>query len=271
MRRGLAILIAAVIATVAVDASAFHVASTFADPPGAGGAGRIFYLGRPLERGWDCTACHIDPPGRIRIGLSVEPAQLFEDFRYQLGQSYTFTVVLEGEHLGINAGTSNFNALGLSFADPEGIALGNLGGFDPNDLQEASGTLVSRGTRVGAVDWAFTWTAPEDPGAGTVVLFLGVVDGDGAQSPPDVTRTDPFGDDVFMSRVTFAEGGAATAQAHPRSAPAFMRPRAPLQPHRRTPTHLAELGLVLVLGLSLRLFASRWVGTRVERTTGRLK
>ncbi|MCB0108172.1 MAG: hypothetical protein KDE53_19755, partial [Caldilineaceae bacterium] len=164
------------------SAEAFHVAKLFADPPGAGGGGRIFYLGRPIERGWDCTACHTEAPGRIEVALDVQPASLFDDFHYQLGQSYVFTVQLVGEHLGFSAGMSNFNAISLAFADTEGLTQGGYSGFDSNELTEASGVLTTTGRAAGVTSWTFTWTAPTEPGAGEITLYLGVVDGNGADS-----------------------------------------------------------------------------------------
>lgn len=204
-------------------ALAFHVGSTFAAAPGAGGAGRIYYVATPLERGWDCTMCHVDPPGKISLAVDVEPSTLFDDFRYVPGETYEFTVRLLGEHLGQQAGRSNFNALALAFTNPEGIYQGSIGGFDPNEFFDGSGAIASAGTRVGATDWTFQWTAP-DAGTGPVSLYLGAVDGNGANSDANTTRTDPFGDDVFMSQIHFDEAPTASAAVGPPTAAPSSKP-----------------------------------------------
>ncbi len=218
------LLLALALLTLSGPAFAFHVGSTFAAAPGAGGAGRIYYVGTPLERGWDCTMCHVDPPGKIRLQVDVEPSSLFEDFRYVPGETYRFTVRLQGEHLGLQAGRSNFNALALAFADPEGIYQGGINGFDPNEFFDGRGAIASAGTRVGATDWTFQWTAP-DAGIGPVSLYLGAVDGNGANSDANTTRTDPFGDDVFMAQIDFEEAPTAAAAL---GLPATARPSKPM-------------------------------------------
>ena len=55
------------------DALAFHAGSVFDKPAGAGGGGGIFYVGSATERGWNCTACHTEPAGKIRVTLTSDP------------------------------------------------------------------------------------------------------------------------------------------------------------------------------------------------------
>lgn len=195
-------------------AAAFHTGATFGERAVDGGGGGIFYVGMPLERGWDCTMCHTDPPGRMKIRVTVDPPALFESFRYEVAGEYAFTVDLVWDagvsELGLASTRSNFNGLAVGVADADGIFAGSLqgGGFVGGS---GAGTIASEGLVNAQTRFAFRWFAPTDSGRGTVKLFLGAVDGNGANSPSDVTRTDPLGDDVFMAQVTLEEEtGAAT-------------------------------------------------------------
>jgi hypothetical protein len=208
----------------AATASAYHTGSLFDRPPGAGGAGGLFYTGADRERGWTCTACHVEPAGQIRIAFESEPAELAAERRYVPGRAYVVTVRLLNEHLGQGASRSNYNGIALTVADDNGTLAGSLSGFAAEQFYaRGRAILASAGTRVGEVAWTFTWTAPE-AGTGDVVFHLGVVDGDGAGSGPDQTLTDPFGDDVLMVEVALAESAAGSAACEPRAPP--VRPRA---------------------------------------------
>lgn len=196
-------------------AAAFHTGRTFGDPPGAGGGGGIFYLGMPLERGWNCTMCHEDAPGRMEIRVTVEPPELFQSFRYESGATYAFTVKMVwkdgASELGLGAGRSNFNALAVGASDPEGIFAGTLqgGGFVAGS---GAGTIASD-VGDGVTSWQFNWFAPTEAGRGPVSLYFGAVDGNGADSDPEVTRSDPFGDDVFMAEVMLDERAGGSTQS----------------------------------------------------------
>jgi hypothetical protein len=208
--RALPALVLSLLLLAGGDAFAFHVGKTFGDPPGQGGGGGIFYVGAPLERGWNCAMCHLDAPGRVRLRVDVSPPELFQTFEYVVGQRYDFSVTMwweGGVELGLGSGRSNFNAVNVVAADAAGIFAGRLQGglfFSGGDGAIAADTKNDNDTR-----WDFRWFAPDEPGTGSVTLYFGAVDGNGADSPPDVTRTDPFGDDVFMATVTLGEGAGA--------------------------------------------------------------
>jgi hypothetical protein len=248
----------ALVALAPARAWAFHVGSTFAAAPGAGGAGRIYYLGTALERGWDCTMCHSDAPGLIEAHLDVDPPELFASFQYTPERRYRFAVRLVGEHRGLNAGRSNLNGLALAFVDDAGIYQGELGGFDATEFFDGSGVLVSAGTRIAAADWTFEWTAPAS-GIGRVTLHLGLVDGNGAGSTGDLTRTDPFGDDVFMVAVRFDEGanGASAARTEGLApfltVPSAIVPPLPSMGCKEVWMRMPWLGSTLALSLALAL------------------
>lgn len=200
------------------SALAFHAGAMFDKPPGAGGGGGIFYTGAPLEHGWNCTLCHENPPGKIKVRLAVEPSDLFTTFTLKPGQTYSFTATLEGESVGVSSPLSNFNTIAASFTDEKGFPAGSIGGFAAEDFYTGGpSTIVSAGQKVGVTSWAFQYTAPDAP-AGPVTFHLAAVDGNGANSPPTKTLTDPFGDDVFVAAIQFQSGASALA---PRRAPAL--------------------------------------------------
>lgn len=139
--------------------------------------------------------------------MSLSSAEgLFADRAYTPGATYSITVRIEEERLGLGASRSNFNAMALTVLDAEGVPSGTLGGYDAARFySRGSAILASSSTVVGEMEWSFTWTAPE-AGSGEVVFYLGVVDGDGAGSGPSETLTDPFGDDAAMGRIVLREG-----------------------------------------------------------------
>jgi len=212
-QRSLAILGALSLVWLAPSpARAFHAGSVFDKPPGAGGGGGLFYTGAIRDKGWDCTACHLDPPGKIQLRLFVDPPDLFQSFRYTPGQTYTFSVAMEGESLGMGSPLSNYNTIAVSIVGPTGAPVGSMSGFAAEEFYTGwPTTIVSGGQRVAATSWSFQWIAG-GPGAGMVTIFIGAVDGNGANSPPGQTLTDPFGDDVYIGTVQLEEG-AVTASA----------------------------------------------------------
>jgi len=190
-------------------AEAFHVAKTFAAHPDDGGAGDIYYTGTPKWRGWDCTACHQDPPGRVELRVSVEDS--LADFIYEPGQTYAFTAKMKvnGEELGKETGKGNFNALAVSATDRDDLLVGMLKSPDFSGLD---GAIAFKGLQANVTSWAFTWTAPDEAGHGNVTLHFGLVDGNGAKST-EAIRSDPFGDDVYMTKITLTEkAGTKTAR-----------------------------------------------------------
>lgn len=201
-------------------AAAFHSGSVFDKPPGAGGGGGIFYTGAPLERGWGCGLCHLDAPGQVKLRMKVDPPELFDTFRYVPGQTYTFTATLDGEALGMGSPLSNYNAIAVSITDEQGLSVGSIGGFVPEDFYAGNATTIaSAGQKVGQTEWTFAYTAPDTP-SGKVLIHLAAVDGNGADSPPGETLTDPFGDDVFAATITLEDGALAQGPEPPGGGPA---------------------------------------------------
>lgn len=193
-------------------ARAFHAGNVFDKPPGAGGGGGLFYTGALRDKGWDCTACHIDPPGKIQLRVQVDPPDLFQTFHYAPGQTYSFTVTMEGESVGMASPLSNYNTLAISIVGATGAPVGSMSGFAAEEFYTGwPTTILSGGQRVGATSWTFQWI-PGEAGAGMVTIFVAGVDGNGANSSPGQTLTDPFGDDVYIGTISLEEG-AATASA----------------------------------------------------------
>lgn len=190
---------------VARDAAAFHVGSLFSDPPGKGGGGGIYYTGAPADKGWDCAACHIGAERRVKVLLSTMPQSLLTSLSYTPGQAYTMTLSLGGESKGQSSARSNYNGFVLSIFDKSGKPAGKISGFAPEEIYAAANTTIgSAGLKVNTSSWTFTWTAPA-AGTGEVTLYVAMVDGNGADSPPNVTLTDPFGDDVATGKLVFRD------------------------------------------------------------------
>lgn len=190
-------------------ALAFHSGAQFDDLPGKGGGGGLFYTGAPSDKGWTCTACHIGAEGKISIQLGSTPTALLQNGVYTPGQAYALTVSLRGEHLGLASGRSNFNGFALTARDSQNRPAGNISGYAPEDFYQANAsTIITAGKVVGTTAWKFTWTAPS-AGTGAVTFYIAMVDGNGASSPPTVTLTDPFGDDVAVGQVTLKDGSSS--------------------------------------------------------------
>lgn len=185
-------------------ARAWHTGSSFHASPGSGGGGGLFYTGSPLDRGWTCAACHVDPPGRLRVDIQSEP-DLFVTRTYAAGQRYSVTVRMRNEELGLESGRSNFNSMALSVLDDDALPLGTLSGnedfFIRSNASGTAGFMASQSRMAGQTEWTFSWTAPQAEAAVPLTFYLAVVDGNGADSRPDETRTDPFGDDVAVAPI----------------------------------------------------------------------
>ena len=207
--RGLGALAALAVLLLAGHARAFHVGSTFDALPGKGGGGGTFYTGAPTERGYTCAACHLNPEGKIRASLSTAPAGLFESRRYTPGQAYTVSLKLLNEHRGLSSSRSNFNGFTIVFLDGKRQHAGRISGYAADEYYgSGSALLASAGKTVGTSSWSFTWTAPP-AGTGAVTMYIGMVDGNGADSPPTQTLTDPLGDDVVMASLVLSDGSTA--------------------------------------------------------------
>jgi hypothetical protein len=195
------------------------------------GAGGIYGTGGVTDWGITCAHCHtkakglidakVEPPGGwpLKGGLPS----------YVPGASYTVTVTLIGEHLGLsNPGgpNDNLNGFALTVEDQAGKVQGTFtsdtspavsgpGAGCPSTPLAKSGSPATypNGTtylygdchavlyldRLGAVtSWTFSWKAPA-AGKGPLTVYYGVVDGDhGGDSSLD--------DDVKMGTVKLVEG-----------------------------------------------------------------
>src|SRR5262249_5985512 len=103
-------LIACLTITWPKQAAAFYARGYFGLSADLGGGGRLYYTGSPTERGWDCTACHVDAPGIVRVTLVTDPPELITDQRYVPGLSYNIDAVLENETKGLD---SKYNSNGM--------------------------------------------------------------------------------------------------------------------------------------------------------------
>lgn len=209
----LASLLVVVAAALPRGAYAFHAGQSFSDPPGAGGGGGIFYLGTPKERGWDCSMCHQGAPKRMRVRLTSDPPELFEQFQYQPGGvRYAVTVSMEfaagADELGVGS-PGNTNSLSATFEDDEGMASGLATGVADDWTITNGATLTSKGTKSGVRSFTFNWFSPDAASAKPTTLYLGLVDGNGGAAMD--TFQDPLNDDVFMTHIRFTPLGAAPA------------------------------------------------------------
>jgi hypothetical protein len=190
----------------------FHAGAVYDKPPGAGGGGGIFYTGADREHRWDCSACHRDAAGQIRITVTVQPSVLTDTGRYTPGQRYHMIVKLEGEHLGMQSETANYNGFALGVFDQSGKQAGLISGYAPDEIYAGGDAIVANaGQKPAETQWEFDWNAPA-AGTGRVTLSVGGVDGNGG-GVMGGTQTDPWGDDVFIGGLTFDDGSMA-ARSH---------------------------------------------------------
>lgn len=213
--RSVAALAGALAFSLPATALAFHAGATFDKPAGAGGGGGIYYAGVMLEHGWDCTACHLEPPGRIDLAVTVDPP-LTTGGTYVPGQAYSFEVQLLNEHAGLTRGAYNFNAVVAEVVDRQGFQSGKFDGFASTDFAQPYGATILYGAppSPGITSWSFRWTAPE-AGAGPVSIHIAAVDGDGAAGSADKTATtDPYRDD-FVKKLFALNEAAPTAFRRP--------------------------------------------------------
>ena len=231
---------------------AYHSASLFEESAAEGGGGGVLYTGSPLYEGYDCSVCHIDPPGDATIRTGSEPLSLLTEREYVPGEIYDFTLMLDGETKG--KGTKgNYNAIALEILDQDLQRVGGFFGYDADVMTTLAddGALFSRGGR-NEVMWTFRWQAPEE-GTGYVDFYLVAVDGDGA-GDLEMTATDPMGDDVIAGGFRIAEQGVE-APYFDRTPDAEMKQ--PLGRHRdvsacRVSGQGAPAWALLLLALGLR-------------------
>jgi hypothetical protein len=218
----------------------YHAGKLFDRASGGGGAGGLFYTGSRRDRGWDCTACHVDSPGRLRVDVTSQPPELLSQNVYTPGTTYTITVAMvdPGSQLGIASTRSNFNGIAISTLDADGAPAGAIGGFDSGSFHTHGLAILATDTfTVNETSWRFSWTAPADA-AGPIAIDLGVVDGDGAGQAGTTTLTDPMGDDVVMLHYVVSDGGTRAERVRPRdrtirgTSPSDTRPAAALRCRR---------------------------------------
>jgi len=205
------------------DSSAFYARGYFGFPADLGGGGRLYYTGSTIERGWDCTACHVDAPGKVRVTFVTDPPELLTQKSYVPGASYNIEARLENESRGLD---SKYNSNGMLAEISSGILpAGELKAGPGTELLENNRVVGSTSDIPGATRWSFTWTAPAK-GQGEVTIYLGAVDGNGA-GDRDIARQDHLGDDVYVARLTLSEGAGASSVAGPgRSRPGHGEPKA---------------------------------------------
>lgn len=213
MTAKLGLAVAAIACAVPAVAHAYHNGNVFADPPGAGGGGDIFYTGSVREKKWDCTFCHIDPPKRLALNVTSNPPDLITQLRYTPGTTYAITVAFANPtaQLGLTATRSNFNSMVITTEDSMGVGAGTFSGFDSGKFfARGSSILASDSPTVNETSWTFNWVAPPTS-AGPITLNLAVVDGNGANSDTTRTLTDLLGDDVALVAYTVTDTMALRA------------------------------------------------------------
>jgi hypothetical protein len=218
MRR-ITLLLALALVTPANAWDGFKLFEEPTTGPTSGGGG-IWGTGAKRDSGITCAHCHVKPVGKVYASIEFFPLlnQVGPNSLYRPGQKYQMKVMMIGESLGRTfavcaPGKTSMNGFAATFETLGGVKAGRLesdSGQDSNacpvtvaDLQ--TGTTVTFGkcavianTNVeDQATWTFTWTAPLK-GAGTVMMFYGVVDGN-----CDMKST---GDDVKMGSVLMAEG-----------------------------------------------------------------
>jgi len=185
-------------------AHAFHSADTFDAPALDGGGGRQYFTGAPRDRGYDCTICHADATGEIRIALASEPPELATDHLYVAGRTYHLTVALTGAHRGLRAPRDR-NGFALEIVDEDGAPAGTLAATEAGvHIAPEAGVALSDGQQLGQSVWTLSWTAPP---TGPVRLHVAGVDGDGGGS--DATDgSDPYGDDAWSGAFAAVEASS---------------------------------------------------------------
>ena len=168
----------------------FHTPASYDATATDGGGNRMYFDGSPRHKGYDCTACHTDAPHTITAQIDGAP-----EGAYTPGKTYTLTITLVGEHAGLGA-NNNQNAFVAEFIDDSNTIAGAIASADDKVALVDDGHVVAGGGK-NVKTWNFAWTAPA-AGAGAVTMYIGLVDGNGADVA-SVPTTDPGGDDVATS------------------------------------------------------------------------
>jgi hypothetical protein len=182
----------------------FHQPASFEASASDGGGNRVFFDGSPRQKSYDCTACHSDAPREIIAKITATPAA---DGAYTPGTTYTFAVALVGEHLG-NATANNQNGFVAELVDDTHAPAGTLATPDVSLVKLVDDGAVVAGEGRDATTWSFTWTAPA---SGAVTLYLGMVDGNGANSALEPLN-DPGGDDIAIATLRLCDNAPGCAE-----------------------------------------------------------
>ena len=151
------VIVLAVLAVLwPIEASAFYARGYFGFPADLGGGGRLYYTGSSIERGWDCSACHVDAKGLVRVTFVTDPPELLTQKSYVPGASYNIEARLENETRGLD---SKYNSNGMLAEISSGIqAAGELKAGPGTELLENNRVVGSTSDIPGAARWSFTWT-----------------------------------------------------------------------------------------------------------------
>lgn len=201
---GTGLICAATATFAAAPASAFHTADSFVRTANRGGGSKILYDGSARFRGYDCTMCHRDAPGKISVSVTSDPPDLVAEGTYRPLQEYVFTVEMTGAQTGDEAPDNLFVAETI---DDEQRPVGHFEEIELSSLQRVSGDVNVEGAAFGANDratWSFVYHAPETD-TGRISFHLAAVAGDGGVTAASGAPTDPFGDDVFVMSVRACE------------------------------------------------------------------
>lgn len=226
-RKTISALVVASIVLPAAAAFAFPFGKSWHDRSdgsksngGRAGAGGIYGMGGVADHGITCATCHIGSKSLITATVTPTPAwqKVGSADAYKPGQTYSITVTLVGEHLGLNQGNDNLNGMAFTFEDTSGKLRGVLtSDADPTANSATckpsypaqdppTGTTYVYGDchgvvyipRPNATSWTFSWKAPA-AGAGAMTAFYGVVDG-------DHNGSSSLDDDVKMGSAKLVEG-----------------------------------------------------------------
>ncbi|MBI2896515.1 MAG: hypothetical protein HYY06_23355 [Deltaproteobacteria bacterium] len=202
MRALICVAMLAVVTGVPGAARAFRDQSLFGEEGVRGGGGGSFYTGSPGSRGYDCSICHVEAPGRARLRVAVDPPALAQTGSWEAGTSYRITVRLEGA-------TGVQSAFAAEIVGTDGAPRGELEPFDAT-VSRPAGTGAVFGNGSSQAAWTFDWIAPP-AGSGSVTLYLAAVDGDGAAG----SGSDLYRDDVAVASLALSEAGSSGPNVRP--------------------------------------------------------
>lgn len=230
-------LLAVVLATLVIaprGAAAYPTGDQFDGKPlEEDSGGGIAFDGAPRWTGHTCAVCHTHAPGRIKLRLEADHAELFTS-GWKPSQQYHLRVVLTdtwandaNRALGDKCGFTTMpykacdqNGFALEMADARGKPVGTIVPLDGAAcatpaamvadpavrVLEDKSAVTHSGTHMGVTAWDFCWTAPA-AGTGVITAYLAGVDGNGGDGTM-AFPTDTSGDDVAAGSVPLAELGA---------------------------------------------------------------